>query len=269
MTAQKAEADDRLYHSYLFHEGTDNKAFEFFGAHFSKSEGIEGVIFRLWAQNARAVSVIGDFNGWDYSLNPMKGSEDGIWECFVPALKTFDSYKFAIFSAAGERLEKADPYAFHSETRPRSASKLFPLEGYKWEDSGWLAYRAKNAFYSRPLNVYELHLGSWRKREDGEALCYSEIARQLVPYVKEMGFTHIELLPVMEHPFDGSWGYQVTGYFAPTSRYGTPADFMAFVDAFHKAGIGVILDWSRSLSKGRARLVRIRRNLLLRILGSA
>ena len=231
------------YHAYLFHEGSDSRAYEFMGAHFVNQDGADGVVFRVWAPNAREVGVAGDFNDWDAAKDPMKRISNGVWELFISGLKQYDSYKYAIGTAAGEVLLKADPYAFHAETRPQTASKVFKLDGYEWGDENWMRYRAGHAVYAQPLNIYEMHLGSWLRGEDGQTLDYGRIADQIVPYVKEMGFTHIELMPVMEHPFDGSWGYQVTGYFAPSARYGTPKDFMRFVDKCHQAGVGVILDW--------------------------
>ncbi|MGN0661382.1 MAG: 1,4-alpha-glucan branching protein GlgB, partial [Oscillospiraceae bacterium] len=208
------------------------------------SGGKQGVMFRVWAPGARSVSVVGDFNGWDANANYMSRIPDsGVWELFIPGLKKFDTYKYAVCGVKGELHLKADPYAFHAETRPGTASKIYDIGGYQWKDEVYMAQRAKANIYKSPVNIYEVHAGSWRKFEDGNCYDYRTLAKELIPYVKDMGYTHIELMPIMEHPYDGSWGYQVTGYFAPTSRYGTPHDFMAFVDACHKAGIGVILDW--------------------------
>ncbi|MDR1669021.1 MAG: 1,4-alpha-glucan branching protein GlgB [Oscillospiraceae bacterium] len=228
-------------HLYLFHEGSDCRAYEFMGAHFETRGGEDGVVFRVWAPDAKSVSVIGEFNGWAHGQCPMERVSVGVWERFVPGLAEFDSYKYAVEGKDGETREKSDPYAFHAEVRPKTASKVYEIDGYGWGDGDWIA--ARSTPYDKPLNIYEVHMGSWRRGKDGELLSYTEIARQLVPYVKEMGYTHIELMPVMEHPFDGSWGYQVTGYFAATSRYGTPKDLMRLIDLCHQAGVGVILDW--------------------------
>ncbi len=239
--SRKTQAIDVDNHLYLFHEGNDCRAYEFMGAHFETRGGESGVIFRVWAPDAKNVSVIGEFNEWAHGVCPMERVSVGVWERFVPGLSEYDSYKYAVEGRDGATREKSDPYAFHAEVRPKTASKVYELGGYKWGDADWAA--ARGAPYDRPLNIYELHLGSWRRGEDGQLLSYTELARQLVPYVKEMGYTHIELMPVMEHPFDGSWGYQVTGYFAATSRYGTPKDLMQLIDLCHQSGVGVILDW--------------------------
>ena len=224
---------------YLFHEGTNAKAYEFLGAH--PCDG--GWVFRVWAPNATAVYVGGEFNGWEYSRNPMQKISVGIWECRVKNANRFDSYKYWIETADGRGFYKSDPFAFHTETRPMTASKIYGIHGYKWTDKKWMAKRKKTEVYSSPVNIYEVHAGSWQAYDDGNPLPYRELADRLVAYVKEMNYTHIELLPITEHPFDGSWGYQVTGYFAPTSRFGTPEDFAYFVDKAHSEGIGVILDW--------------------------
>ena len=225
---------------YFFHEGTNAKAYEYLGAH---SDGVGGVCFRVWAPNARNAEVVGDFNGWQPGKAPMKKISGGVWECTVDGVKQYDSYKFLIHTADGRQLFKSDPYAFHAETRPGTASKYYESLDFDWNDGAWLRKRKKKDIYSSPVNIYEVHAGSWQTYEDGNPLPYRELADRLVPYAKEMGYTHIELMPVMEHPFDGSWGYQVTGYFAPTSRYGTPEDFAYFVDKAHSMDIGVILDW--------------------------
>ena len=227
---------------YLFHKGQNAKAYQFFGAHFI--DGTDSVVFRVWAPHARSVSVTGDFNDWNPDAAPMTRLEDGaIWECTVDGVHQFDKYKFCIYSADGRQIYKSDPYGFHTETRPATASKIYDIEGYEWHDGKWLANRKKVSPYDSPMNIYEVHAGSWRMHEDGNFYSYRQFADELTEYVKEMGYTHIELLPVCEHPYDGSWGYQVTGYFAPTSRYGEPKDFMYFVDKCHENGIGVILDW--------------------------
>ncbi len=226
-----------------FSQGHAVRAQEFMGAHPSVRHGQDGWVFRVWAPHAQSVAVMGDFNGWNDSDHPMQPLSDGVWEVFIPGLKQFDSYKYAVHTASGRVLAKADPYAFHAETRPGTASKLYDLSGYGWGDESWMDYRKKNPIYQKPLNIYEVHLGSWRRTGEDEMLSYRDIGKYLVPYVKEMGFTHVELLPVTEHPLDASWGYQCTGYFAATSRFGTPHDFMWLVDQLHQAGIGVILDW--------------------------
>ncbi len=225
---------------YVFHQGRNFKAQDFLGAH--KVEDGK-YVFRVWAPHATAVYVVGDFNGWNESASPMnKLSDGGVWEAYVDGVQNFHAYKFLVYTPDGFKNYKADPYAIHAETRPGTASKIF--EGnYKWRDSAWLKNRRNSSVYKSPVNIYEVHLGSWRLYEDGNTLSYRTLAKELVGYVKNMGYTHIELMPVAEHPFDGSWGYQVTGYFAVTSRYGTPDDFKYFVDECHKAGIGVIVDW--------------------------
>ncbi len=248
-TAKPKEADASVQemdettklHLFLFHEGTDSRAYEFLGARKTEQSGEAGVVFRVWAPDARAVSVMGDFCGWDRHAHPMRKISVGVWELFIPGINEYESYKYAIESPQGWALEKADPYAFHAETRPHTASKVYDLEGFQWHDEPWRA--AHKQSFDRPLNIYEVHLSSWRRGGAGEMLSYDAMADQLIPYVKEMGYTHVELLPVMEHPLDASWGYQVTGYFAPTSRFGTPHDFMRFVDRCHMAGVGVLLDW--------------------------
>ena len=229
---------------YLFHQGTNYKAYDFLGLHKTKVNGKDGMVFRVWAPDAKSVSVVGDFNQWDDTVAPMEKISDGVWECFLPyVLEPFSLYKFSIETPSGKKICKGDPYGFHFETRPGTASKYYDIEGYQWNDSAWIRQKKKRPHYNSPVNIYEVHLGSWRQYEDGSHFSYDKIADELIPYVKDMGFTHVELMPITEYPFDDSWGYQVTGYFAPTSRYGTPKDFMAFVDKFHQAGIGVILDW--------------------------
>ena len=224
---------------YLFHNGQNSRAYEYFGAHPFE----DGAVFRVWAPRAQAVSVAGEFNGWDPEANPMQTVSDGIWEAYVPGIKQYDAYKYAVKGADGVLRFKADPFAFHSETRPANASKFFDLSGYRWHDGAYMTTLKKRSPYHAPVNIYELHAGSWRMHENGAPYSWRELADSLAAYLTEMHYTHVELLPVMEHPFDGSWGYQVTGYFAVTSRYGTPHDFMYFVDTMHAAGVGVILDW--------------------------
>ena len=235
------EADQ--LNTYLFHEGTAISAYEFMGAHAATRDGVEGYMFRVWAPRAQAVSVVGDFNSWDAASHPMEKITNGIWERFIPGGRTYDAYKFAVTGADGVLRHKADPYAFHAETRPGNASKLYTIDGYQWGDGKWIEQRHERPVYNAPLNIYEVHLGSWKRRENGDFIDYRDLARDLAPYVKDMGFNFIELLPVTEYPYDPSWGYQCTGYYAPTSRYGTPEDFMFFVDYMHQNGIGIILDW--------------------------
>ncbi|GEP88624.1 1,4-alpha-glucan branching enzyme [Chitinophaga terrae (ex Kim and Jung 2007)] len=231
----------------LFQAGSHYRLYEKFGAHPLEVEGAKGTYFAVWAPDAAFVSVIGDFNGWDHYSHTLypRWDHSGIWEGFVPGVHAGQLYKYFIRSNSGEELIKGDPYANYWEVRPKTASIVSSLD-YEWDDEKWMQGRKEHNGLDRPFSVYEVHLGSWRKPnpENPESVyTYQEMAEMLVPYVKEMGFTHVELMPVMEHPFDGSWGYQITGYFAPTSRYGTPQDFMEMVEAFHLAGIGVILDW--------------------------
>lgn len=231
---------------YLFHQGTNYKAYEFLGAHPYSKNGKDGFLFRTWAPNAKEVSVVGDFNDWDEDTNPMQLIQNqtcGVWECIIPNVKQFDNYKYCIHTFDGKTFLKADPYAFHTQTNPETASKIYDISGYDWQDSNWLEKRKTSNVYQSPMNIYEVHLGSWRRYEDGNVFSYRKAADDLVSYLTDMGYNYIELMPVMEYPYDGSWGYQVTGYFAPTSRYGTPHDFMYLVEQCHKAGIGVIMDW--------------------------
>ena len=228
---------------YLFHQGENSHAYEFFGSHRDSQDGKSGAVFRVWAPNARTVSVVGDFNHWDRGRHPMnKISDGGIWELFVPGIKQYDNYKYSIESPDGLIKLKADPYGCHMELRPNTASKFYELEGFRWTDQKYTEELHAKNIYDSAANIYEVNAGSWRK--DGEDfLSYRQLAEKLIPYVKEMGYTHIELMPIGEYPYDGSWGYQQIGYFAPTSRFGTPHDFMEFVDRCHAAGIGVIVDW--------------------------
>nr|WP_319487411.1 1,4-alpha-glucan branching protein GlgB [uncultured Caproiciproducens sp.] len=229
---------------YLFHQGTNIKAYEFMGTHKTVMNGKECMVCRVWAPNAEEVSVVGDFNEWKPGAHPMEKISSGVWECYLPfVMKQYQTYKFCVVSADGKQTFKSDPYAFHFETRPGNASKYYDIEGYNWNDTTWMKHKAAKKCYSQPVNIYELHMGSWRKYLDGNVFSYDKLADEIVPYVKNMGYTHIELMPITEYPFDGSWGYQVTGYFAPTSRYGEPKEFMSFVEKCHKAGIGVIMDW--------------------------
>ncbi len=225
-----------------FHAGRMTDGWRWFGAHPAQRRGKTGWGFRVWAPHAKGVSVVGDFNGWDPKASPMvrTGQE---WELFVPGLQEYDAYKYAVTGPDGETRLKTDPYAFHCETRPATAGKLYDIQGFRWTDGAYRWRRQEHLVYESPLNIYEVHLGSWRKQPDGSTMDYRTAARELAAYVKEMGYNAVELLPVMEHPFDGSWGYQCTGYFAATSRYGTPKDFMWFVDHMHKNNIAVLLDW--------------------------
>ncbi|HTG88713.1 MAG TPA: 1,4-alpha-glucan branching protein GlgB [Vicinamibacterales bacterium] len=232
---------------HLFNEGTLHRAYEKLGAHQREVDGQLGVHFAVWAPNADKVSVIGDFNGWNPASHPMRSlGVSGIWEIFVPNVGDGERYKYEIRSREGAHLQKADPYGVFFESDASGAAIVWNLDRYTWRDKAWLDERTRsNGWLDRPLSVYELHLGSWKRvpERGGGPLTYREMAEQIVPYVKDLGYTHIELMPVLEHPFAGSWGYQVTGFFAPTSRFGPPEDFKAFVDECHVNGIAVILDW--------------------------
>ncbi len=233
---------------YLMGEGTHYQKYEKMGAHPAVVNGVAGVQFGVWAPNAMRVSVVGDFNQWDGRTHAMRNrGPSGVWELFVPELAEGSVYKYEIRPMSGAApLLKSDPYGFRSELRPKTGSIVARLDNHIWNDSGWMEWRTRNDWLSSPISIYEVHLGSWRRKieEGGRWLTYGELADQLIPYVKQLGYTHVELLPVMEHPFDGSWGYQTLGYFAATSRFGSPDDFMTFVDRFHQAGIGVLLDWT-------------------------
>ncbi|MEE0264066.1 MAG: 1,4-alpha-glucan branching protein GlgB [Acutalibacteraceae bacterium] len=232
-------------HLQAFKDGRGFNSYEYMGAH--RVDDGNCYVFRVWAPNALAVSVVGSFNNWDETANHMSRIGNGdVWECYINGVNEYDTYKYCIEACNFERLYKSDPYGFHFETRPNNATIIYDVDKYIWNDEKWIDERATKNPKSSPMNIYEIHAGSWRKYEDGNFYNYKELANQLVPYVKEMGYTHIGLMPVMEYPFDGSWGYQTTGYFAPTSRYGKPEDFMYFVDMCHQNGIGVILDWSIS-----------------------
>ena len=234
---------EKRFDAGAFFGGTDSEAYRFLGAHRAQRGGEEGYLFRLWAPNAARVSVVGDFCGWDASAFPMARGEHGLWEKFIPGLKQFDTYKYAVTSAQGKTVLKADPYAFHAETRPGTASKLYDLPPYRWGDGAWRAGRASAPVDRSPLNIYEVHLGSWRRRENGDFYDYRSLAHDLADYVAGLGYNCVELMPVTEYPLDDSWGYQCTGYFAATSRYGTPEDLMYLIDHLHQKGICVILDW--------------------------
>ncbi len=227
-----------------FCEGTNCRAYRYLGVRRAVRGGKVCMACRVWAPHAAGAAVVGDFNGWNPEKNRMEPAGGGVWECFLPfELKQFAAYKFCIETAGGRRLFKSDPYAYHYEAGEGHASKYYDLSGYGWKDAAWRRRRAQKPGGGRPVNIYEVHLGSWRRYPDGNVFSYDKLAEELVPYVKDMGYTHIELMPVTEYPYDGSWGYQVTGYFAPTSRYGEPKQFMDFVEKCHEAGIGVIMDW--------------------------
>ncbi|MGB6297424.1 MAG: 1,4-alpha-glucan branching enzyme [Rivularia sp. (in: cyanobacteria)] len=252
---------------HLFTEGNHHRIYEKLGAHLAEVGGVKGVYFAVWAPNARNVSVLGDFNSWDGRKHQMRKSSDvGVWELFIPEVKVGEHYKYEIKNPAGHIYEKSDPYGFAQEVRPKTASIVTDLDIYKWNDSDWMEKRRHTDQLSQPISVYEVHLGSWlhagtdepHKLPNGKTepvvpvsdlkggarfLTYRELAEKLIPYVKDLGYTHIEILPIAEHPFDGSWGYQVTGYYAPTSRFGNPEDFMYFVDECHRNDLGVIVDW--------------------------
>jgi 1,4-alpha-glucan branching enzyme len=231
---------------YLLAEGTLSRAYDKLGAHLTERNGSRGAHFALWAPNAKLVSVIGDFNNWNSTAAIMRPSSAGVWECFVPGIGQGALYKYHVESHDRDyTVDKADPYGFAAEIRPQTASRIWDLQSYSWQDDSWMTGRAKQNSLTSPISIYEVHLGSWKRvpEEGNRWMTYREVAPLLADYVHEAGFTHVEFLPVMEHPFDGSWGYQTIGYFAPTSRFGTPADFMYLVDYLHQQGIGVILDW--------------------------
>ncbi|MEA3423712.1 MAG: 1,4-alpha-glucan branching protein GlgB [Bacillota bacterium] len=229
---------------YLYNKGKNYRAYEFFGAHLKKRNKTLGVEFNVWAPNAKSVEIVGDFNHWQGEKHKMLPVEDtGIWYLFVPDLHEGELYKYAVESSEGNVVLKADPFAFYTEVKPSTASCVYDLRGYRWRDKKFMEKRKITNHYKSPMNVYEVHLGSWKYNENGEYLSYVELADKLVKHVKEYGYTHVEIMPVTEHPFDGSWGYQATGYYSITSRYGTPKEFMYFVDEFHRNDISVILDW--------------------------
>lgn len=235
---------DRDFDAYLFHEGTYYKSYEFLGSHSIELDGKELVSFVVWAPRAKEVFLMGDFNHWNESSLPLKRIKNsGLWNICVPDVKEYDMYKYRIISYDNQERIKADPYAFHAEERPYTASKYYNLKGYNWTDHKWIENRDKQNNLKSPMAIYEVNLLSWKKNSNNSEYSYRDLADELIPYVKKMGYTHIELMPIMEHPYDGSWGYQITGYFAPTSRFGTPKDFMYFVNQCHRKGIGVILDW--------------------------
>ncbi len=229
---------------FVFHEGNNFEAFNFFGAHRGEKDGQQGVYFRVWAPNAKSVSLIGDFNDWDRDKHPMaRLSDPSVWELFLPGVEEYFTYKYSIESSHYSITDKADPYGAHMELRPNTATKFVDIDDYQWHDDAWYEEKRRKNVYRSPMNIYEAHLGSWRQYEDGSPFDYVKFGTEMSAYLKEMGYTHIELMPLSEYPFDGSWGYQVIGYYAPTSRYGTPKQFMEMIDIFHQNGISVILDW--------------------------
>ena len=237
--------DDLFSELEAFASGRSSTAWRVFGAHPARDDsGISGCMFRTWAPNAVRVSVIGEFNNWDLTLCPMTRLPGGVWEVFVPNLKRYDRYQFAVIGADGKLVSKADPFAFYADLRPGTASRYYDFAGgHHWNDGAWLDYRTRLSPHDSPMNIYECHLPSWRRTGEGEFLNYRTLAAYLVPYAKEMGYTHVEFLPITEHPLDASWGYQCTGYFSATSRLGTPDDLKYLIDQLHQAGIGVIMDW--------------------------
>ena len=229
---------------YLFGVGRHYEIYEKLGAHMMTKDGRPGVYFAVWAPHAKQVSVVGDFNEWEPGENPMEKLEkSGIFELFIPDIKEGDLYKFAVETAEGNILYKADPYGNYAQKRPDTASVVTNIEHFQWTDQGWEDDIRHRKTYESPVAIYEVHLGSWKKDDEGGFRNYRELAHELAEYANYMGYTHVELMGIAEHPFDGSWGYQVTGYYAPTSRYGTPQDFMYMVDYLHSKGVGVILDW--------------------------
>ncbi len=240
--------DIHLIHEEIekFHNGKNFKSYRFLGAHKLKRDKINGTVFRVWAPNAKTVSLVGDFNGWDKNENVMsKIDSQGVFECFIPReIPNFSMYKFLITTTNNnDELMKIDPYAYHFEEGCKKASKIFDIDNFHWTDGNWIKKKKNAGVFDIPINIYEVHLGSFKRYKDGNNFSYSKLADELINYVKNMGYTHIEILPVCEFPYDGSWGYQVTGYFAPTSRFGSPKDFMSFINKCHNENIGVIIDW--------------------------
>ncbi len=229
---------------HFFNEGTNFEAYKFFGSVKGKKDNKSGYYFRVWAPHAKAVSVVGDFNSWDENKNPMeKIADTEVWEAFISGVRKYDTYKYCVVAGNGKKLMKADPYGKHMETNPDTGTKIYDIDDFKWTDSAWQKRIENTDILNSPVNIYEVNLGSWRKYEDGNFFSYTKFADDMIPYIIDMGYTHIEFMPLAEFPFDGSWGYQCIGYYAPTSRFGTPEDFMRMIDMFHNAGIGVILDW--------------------------
>ena len=233
------------YDTFLFHQGTNCRAYEMLGAHLTEENGEKGVRFTVWAPNANEVSVVGEFNHWDTRVNKMSKIDDGeIWKIFIPGIKEGDVYKYAIMPQhGGPHIMKADPYGYHAEVAPATASRVYDMNHYEWQDAEWQEKKKRTQSYGQPMLTYEVHLGSWRRTPEGNQLSYRDMAEQLVNYAKEMNYTHIEFMPLCEHPYEGSWGYQATGYYAATSRFGAPDDLRYLIDKAHQAGIGVIMDW--------------------------
>ena len=228
---------------HLFHQGNNFESYRFFGCHEGEKNGKKGHFFRVWAPNAKGVSLVGDFNNWDETADPLeKIADTEVWEIFKTGLKQFDTYKYAIDGCDGKLHMKADPYGTHMEVKPSTGSKVFK-SAYKWTDDEWQEKKKQTDVYKSPMNIYEVHFNSWKQCTEGKYFSYPNFAKSIIPYLKEMSYTHIEFMPLAEFPFDGSWGYQGIGYYAPSSRYGTPDDFKAMIDLFHNAGISVILDW--------------------------
>ena len=241
---KQAEVQEGNVPLYLFRSGKNRRTYEYLGLHQTERDGKPCMVARCWAPKAREVSLVGDFCNWDKAKYPLHKIDDAVWEGYTDfVFEPYQIYKFYLKTEQGEDVYKADPFAFHSETRPGTASRFYDLSGYAWQDGEWQKQKELRPHYESPVNIYEVHAGSWRKYADGSVFSYEKLGDELIPYVKEMGFTHVEFMPLTEYPFDGSWGYQVMGYFAPTSRYGEPKDFMRFVDRCHQAGIGVIMDW--------------------------
>ena len=242
MSANNINNNPNDFPLYLFYQGKNYESYKFFGVHIRKKGRGKIFTFRVWAPNAVSISVVGDFNNWDRNSDKMELIADGVWEAEITRLNQFDAYKYSIETKDGRILMKADPYAHHFETRPGTASKIFE-SSYEWNDAEWFEKKKENIIYKSPVNIYEVHLSSWKKYPDDNFLDYTSFAKEIIPYLKKMSYTHIEFMPLTEYPYDGSWGYQVTGLFAPTSRHGTPDDMRKMIDLFHEAGIGVILDW--------------------------
>ncbi len=226
-----------------FFAGDGVHSYEYFGARPAEQDGRQGVLFRVWAPNANSVAVVGSFNDWNKTDRFMNKNRDGVWELFIEGVKPLDSYKYCIETPWFEKIMKSDPYAFYAENRPDNASRVFDLGGYEWGDGEWMNRRAQSDSLRLPMNIYEIHAGSWKRNEDGSFYTYRQLAEELTAYLCDMHFTHVQLMPLTEHPFDGSWGFQTTGYFAATSRYGTPEDLMYLIDTLHRHGIGVMMDW--------------------------
>ena len=216
-----------------FLDGSSVDAYKYMGAHFIERENSRGVMFRVWAPNAGSVALTGEFCNWDTKMHLMKNIGNGIWEIFVEGIEQYEIYKYAITQKSGDIVLKSDPFAFHCETAPSTASKVFQIDGFTWTDEKWYKDNKKKDIYNSPMNIYEVHAGSWKRYKDENCFDYVKLGEELSEYVLEMGYTHVELMPIAEYPYDGSWGYQVSGYFAPTSRYGSPKDFMKFVDIMH------------------------------------